>query len=212
MQGEWAKPLGVVWKTLRRVTALDIAEVLSPLFLLDAFLVGVSAVLLFSLVRTLVASDRLPPVPIPRPVVAITSSPDASGTRARASTRWDVIVAQNLFDPARAEPSRSARRVQDAASQAKPVLYGVVLSDDPGSGLAYVEDPRTRRTGTYRVGDDLAGGRVERIERDRVLIRRADELLEVFLSKPNAWRPPESASVTSEQIGTAVPARRIPKD
>jgi type II secretory pathway component PulC len=203
--------LGTAWKIVRRTIARDIAEVLSPLLVLNVFLVGVSAVLLFSVVRTLMASDRLPPIPASRPAEAVPSAPNAGGTRARASAGYDVIAARNLFDPSRSEPARSARRAQDAAPQAKLVLYGLVLSDDPGLGLAYLEDPRTGRITGYRVGDPLAGGRVERIERDRVLIRRAGELVEVLLNRSHT-PPPDSVPVSSESTASAVPWRRIPKD
>jgi hypothetical protein len=199
------------WKTVRRTTARDIADVLSPLLVLNVFLVGVSAVLLFSMVRTLMVSDRLPPIPPPRSVEAVPSS-NASGTRARASAGYDVIAARNLFDPSRSEATRSVRRAQDAAPQARPVLYGLVLSDDPGLGLAYLEDPRTGRITGYRVGDPVASGRVERIERDRVLIRRADELVEVFMDRSHTLPPPDSVPVSSESTASAVPWRRIPKD
>ena len=204
--------LGTAWQVVRRTSARDIAEVLSPLRVLNVFLIGVSAVLLFSVVRTLMASDRLPPIPESRPVEDIPSGPNASGARARASAGYDVIAARNLFDPSRSEPARSARRTQEAAPQAKPVLYGLVLSDDPELGLAYLEDPRTGRITGYRVGDSLAGGQVERIERDRVLIRRAGELVEVFMNRSHTLAPPDKVPVSSESTASAVPWRRIPKD
>jgi len=204
--------LGTGWKTVRRTTARDIADVLSPLLVLNVFLVGVSAVLLFSVVRTLMASDRLPPIPASRPVEAVPSAPNARGTTARAPAGYDVIAARNLFDPSRSEPARSARPTQEAAPQAKPVLYGLVLSDDPGLALAYLADPRTGRITGYRVGDPLAGGQVERIERDRVLVRRAGELVEVFLNRSHTPAPPDSVPVSSESTASAAPWRRIPKD
>ena len=199
------------WKTVHETTARDVVEVLSPLLVLDVLLVGVSVVLLFSVVRTLMMSDRLPPIPAPRPVETAPSS-NARVTKARASAGYDVIPARNLFDPSRSEPTRSARPAQDAVPQAKPVLYGLVLSDDAGLGLAYLEDPRTGRITGYRVGDSLANGRVERIERDRVLIRQGGELVEVFINRSHALTPPDRVPVSSEPTASAVPWRRMPKD
>ncbi len=225
---------GGAWLTLRlrsglsagrmfalRVIAVDITAVLAerrrrgPVFTLllavNVFLIGLSAMLLVSVVRTLVGFDRLPRLSTSRPP-ALVPAPNNSGPRARASGGYDAIATRNLFDPSRTEPTRSTRAAQDAAPQAKPLLYGVVLSDDPGLGLAYLEDPGTRRITGYRVGDDLAGGRVERIEKDRVLIRRSDELLEVLLSGTKPPRPSESASASAEPARLAAPTRRIPKD
>jgi len=92
------------------------------------------------------------------------------------------------------------------------VLYGLVVSDDPGLGLAYLVDPKTGRITGYRVGDPLAGGQIERIERDRVLIRRAGELVEVFMNRSHALAPPDSVPVSSESAAGAVPWRRVPKE
>jgi hypothetical protein len=91
----------------------------------------------------------------------------------------------------------------------------VVLNDE--AGLAYLEDPVTKRVFAYKVGDDLAGGRLERIERDRVVIRQADGPVEVFLSGLNKTRPAESAAAAREPAfgeppGSVAPMRRIPKD
>jgi len=214
--GAWVTPrlssaLRRGWKTVRRTTARDIAEVLSPLLVLNVLLVGVSAALLFSVARALMTSDRLPPIPAPRPTEAVASS-SARVTRARASAGYDVIATRNLFDPSRSEPTRSDRPSQNVAPQAKPVLYGLVVSDDPGLGLAYLVDPKTGRITGYRVGDPLAGGQVERIERDRVLIRRSGELVEVFMNRSHALAPPDSVPVSSESTAGAVPWRRIPKE
>jgi hypothetical protein len=214
--------LSAGWMSVRRATAVDITAAMSnlrrrgpvskPLLVLNVFLVGVSAGLLVSVSRALVASDRLPPISPPRPVEVAQSPPNGRGARGRVSAGYDVIAVRNLFHPGRSEPTRSGGVAQDAPPPAKPLLYGVVLSDDPGLGLAYLQDPATKRIASYRIGDNLAGGKVERIERDRVLIRRAGELVEVFLNRSNTPRLPDTVPVSDEAARTAVPTRRIPKD
>jgi hypothetical protein len=92
------------------------------------------------------------------------------------------------------------------------VLYGLILSDDAGLGLAYLEDPRTGRITGYRVGDSLANGRVERIERDRVLIRQGGELVEVLMNRSHTLAPTDRVPISSEPTASAVPWRRMPKD
>jgi Type II secretion system protein C len=224
--GAWVRrrrsaALSAGWTSVRRAVGVDITAAISnlrrrgpvskPLLVLNVFLIGVSAGLLVAVSRALVASDRLPPIPPPRPMEVAQSPPNGRGARGRVSAGYDVIAARNLFHPSRSEPTRSGGVAQDAPPSAKPLLYGVVLSDDPGLGLAYLQDPATKRIAGYRIGDDLAGGRVELIERDRVLIRRADELVEVFLNRSNT-RPPDSVPASDEAARTAVPTRRIPKD
>ena len=83
---------------------------------------------------------------------------------------------------------------------------------DAGLGLAYLEDPRTGRITGYRVGDPLPGGRVERIERDRVLIRQGGELVEVLMNRSHTLAPTDRVPISSEPTASAVPWRRMPKD
>jgi hypothetical protein len=128
------------------------------------------------------------------------------------SVGYDVIAARNLFDPSRLETTRLAGVGPDAPAQPKPLLYGVILSEDRALGLAYFQDPVTRRIAGYRIGDSLAGGRIESIERDRVLIRRGPELVEVSINRSHTPLPPGAVPVSGEPTAGAVPTRRIPKD
>lgn len=57
----------------------------------------------------------------------------------------------------------------------------MAISDD--SRLAFIHDLDTNRIAGYKLGDILAGGRVERIEADRVIIVR-DGPIEVGLHRP----------------------------
>jgi hypothetical protein len=54
---------------------------------------------------------------------------------------------------------------------------------------AYLEDPTEKRVFGYAVGDFIAGGRLERIFDDRVVIRMPEGLLEVLLHDPAKPRP-----------------------
>jgi len=127
------------------------------------------------------------------------------------SAGYDVIAARNLFDPSRVEATRLAGVGADAPAQPKPLLYGVILSEDRRLGLAYLQDPVTRRIAGYRIGDSLAGGRIESIERDRVLIRRGPELVEVSINRSHT-PPPDTVPVSSGSTASPVPTRRTPKD
>ena len=181
-----------------------------PLLALNMLLIGVSTLLFVSVVRALFAPDPLPAIHVHRPVEIAASPTRSRGSSARPSSGDDLISARTLFHPDRSEPTRSGLIVRDVAPPTKPVLYGVVLSDD--AGLAYLEDPATKRVLGYRIGDDLAGGRVERIERDRVVISRAGGQVEVFLSDVHGPRQAETTPASPEPNGSVAPTRRIPKD
>ncbi|MGH7318321.1 MAG: type II secretion system protein N [Candidatus Rokuibacteriota bacterium] len=128
-----------------------------------------------------------------------------------------VIAERNLFSPSRTEappepprPVTATPTAPPAPPAPKPRLYGVVLGSRNG-GLAYLEDPRTRKVFGYTVGDSVAESRLERIEADRVVMRRAGEVFEVLLRDPTKPRPapaPQAPVTRTPQIPfpTGLPA------
>ena len=214
--------LSAGWIGVRRASTADITGAIRnlsprgpisrPLLVLDIFLIFVSAALIVSISRALLVPERLPPIRTLRAVDAYLSPPNDRGPAGRVSVGYDVIAARNLFDPGRSETMRAAGVAPDASAQPKPLLYGVILTDDRGLGLAYLQDPVTKRIAGYKIGDTLAGGRIESIERDRVLIRRGAELVEVSMNRSHTPPPPDAVPVSSESTTSAGPTRRIPKD
>lgn len=141
----------------------------------------VGCLLAAALVRELVAAHPLPPPPAPRAGRPVPTAP-APVTAPPAAVADSVIATKNLFSPSRSEaPAGPA-----GTAGPKPVLHGVVM-DGPRS-RAYLEDSRAKRTFGYAIGDPVGGGRVESIAPDRVVIGRADGLVEVFLHDPSKPR------------------------
>jgi hypothetical protein len=122
-------------------------------------------------------ATRRPPVTAPaKPEEPPSPGPGAYGT----------VAARNLFSPTRTEAPAPA--VTAAASPAiKPNLFGVVLRE--GAPIAYLEDPSTKRVAGYRVGDNVAGGTVQTISSEGVVITRPDGKLDVRLRDPARPRP-----------------------
>ena len=152
------------------------------LLLLNLVLVTAGVVFSVHIVRILLASPQLPARP------AVTAPPvgraqtEESARAARPLASYDVVAARNLFNPSRSEIGTAA-----VAPVSKPLLYGVVLKD--GAREAFLEDPVTKKVLGYKPGDQVAGGQLERIESDRVVIRRGEETIEVLLrdsTKPKA--------------------------
>jgi hypothetical protein len=113
-----------------------------------------------------------------------------------------IYIGRILLAP---DPVPQAHYCQPRPSEAIPTtpppermmtLYGVVISDD--SRVAYFEDPATKRVFGYRIGDRMAGGQVERIEPDRVVIKRAESSIEVVLPGPNKRRSVVSRSSSTD--------------
>jgi hypothetical protein len=130
-----------------------------------------------------------PPPPTPLPPAARPAAPLAA---------YDVVAARSLFNPARAETAAVV------APSGKPFLYGVVLRDE--APTAFLEDPASKKVVAYRLGDAVAGGQLERIEADRVVIRRAEGTLEVLLRDPS--KPKAAATAAA---GPAPPAAQPPR-
>jgi hypothetical protein len=161
--------------------------------------------------------EVLTPLPLPVPAVSRPAPPPALGGPAPiavppvGSGAYLAIVSKNLFSPSRAEGQGPA-----VTAGPKPWLHGVVM-DGPRS-RAYLEDPSAKRTYGYAVGDTVAGGRVQSINGDRVIIARPDGKMEVLLQdpdkpKPEAQNPAEQTTPEAQQTPQtpqAPPAAQTP--
>src|SRR5262245_50062420 len=151
------------------------------------------SVLCIALIVKQLASVPATPQARTRPLAAGQAEPAPTGDARQPAQAYNVITARNLFSPTRSESTGSA--AQGGAPQAliaKPNLHGVVLRE--GSPIAYLEDPLTKRIAGYRVGDPIAGGTVQTISADAVVISRPDGMVDVRLrdpSKPKPAAPPQ---------------------
>lgn len=148
--------------------------------LLDLVLAALACAAGTGLVREVVEGRPLPPVralpePDSRPVRD--AVPEVAPPAGPAEYR--VIAARNLFSASRGE----AAVLVPALAGPKPILHGVVL--DGERSRAYLDDPVAQRVVGYAVGDPVAGGRLERIQDDRVRIRQPDGVVEILLKDPS---------------------------
>jgi hypothetical protein len=155
------------------------------------------------LIRELGTGHPLPPAPAPR---ASRSAPEADGAAAGQPVplvTYQTIATKNLFNVGRSEVIVA---VAAAPPGPKPVLHGVML-DGPKS-RAYLEEPPAKRVFGYAIGDPIAGGRLDSIGPDRVVIIRPDGPVEVLLHDPSKPRPvaPTAAGPAVQRV-PAEPAR-----
>ena len=174
------------------------------LLAVNVLLVAVAALCVVSIVRTLTA--RTPSVSArPRPTV-----PAAAATRPAEPPpnpgAHNVIAVRNLFSPTRTEAPPPTAQAAAAARLPKPVLFGIVLRD--GQPIAYLEDPVTKRVAGYRVGDSVAGGTLQKIAADSVVVNRPDGVVDVRLHDPSKPRP--AAPATPAAPGAIIPAPATP--
>ncbi len=188
------------------------------LLALNVLLVGLAVFFAAVLVRDLGTSRKLPPPPAPRrpPAAAATSEQAPNPGAAENLSGYNVIVAKYLFNAQRSEGPPPAAAGPAVPLPPKPQLLGVVV-DGPQS-RAYLEDPSTKRVFGYQLGDTVAGGRLEQIAEDRVVIARADGRMDVLLrdpSRPRPVAPPATPGAPgapgAPQVGTPTgPARPLP--
>jgi hypothetical protein len=134
-----------------------------------------------------IARHLMAPWATPLPERSRTTPPLAAreATPASEPGAYTTVAARNLFSPSRTESPPGA--VASATSpMVKPNLFGVVLRE--GAPIAYLEDPGTKRVAGYRVGDAVAGGTVQTIAADSVVIQRSDGNLDVRLRDPSKPR------------------------
>jgi Type II secretion system protein C len=173
------------------------------LLAINFVLLAVCALFIGLIVRT----SRTPwPAPDPaRPRPAARPTPAANpvnGGSTPAAAAYSTIAARNLFSPTRSEAPPAP--VAPTATLPKPNLYGVVVRE--GASIAYLEDPTTKRVAGYRLGDAIAGGTVQAISGDRIVLARPDGNLDVRLHDPSRPRPPApapGAPAASAPPGTA---------
>jgi hypothetical protein len=172
------------------------------LFVVNVLVGALGCLLAAGLIRELATGRPLPPIPAPR---ASQSAPEAVGQPAGEPppiATYQTIATKNLFNPARTEVT--AANVAAAAS--KPVLHGVMI--DGNKSRAYLEEPPAKRVFGYAVGDAVAGGRLDSIGPDRVVITRPEGPVEVLLQDPSKPKPvaPAAASPEGQRVRTQ-PAR-----
>jgi hypothetical protein len=188
-------------------------RVSKKLLALNVALVGVAITLAVWLGRDLAASRSLPAAPAARKPGGSAATEDAApeSTAQERLTSYNTIVAKYLFNPSRTEGGVEMVSKPAVPLPPKPMMIGVV-ADEKG-GRVYLEDPTTKRVLSYQVGDSVAGGRLEKIADDRILISRVDGPMEVTLrdpAKPRPAPPPPTPPQPGAQPGAPVPPPGAP--
>jgi hypothetical protein len=172
------------------------------LLLLNALLGAISVACVVLIARELTA-----PMPLPTGRARATAAAQAEAREEAPrppGAAYAVVATRNLFNPARSDAATGP--AAGPALAAKPLLHGVVIRD--GASVAYLEDPATKRTSGYRVGDAIAGGTLQAIKADGVVIARPDGPVDVRLRDPAKPRPAPAATAAAPAAPgtTATPA------
>src|SRR5438128_7736997 len=156
------------------------------LLLINVVLAAVSVLCIVLIVKQLLTA-RPPAARRGRPAVGSPAPTAPAGDPRLPPQAYNVIASRNLFSPTRSETAGPAIAGGAPVIVVKPALHGVVLRE--GSPIAYLEDPLTKRIAGYRVGDPIAGGTVQTISADAVVIARPEGMVDVRLRDPSKPRP-----------------------
>jgi hypothetical protein len=163
------------------------------LIVLNALMLAIAAGATVYIVRQLTS-----PMPMPQAgQAACAARARCSRDGAHAPGGYASVAARNLFSPTRTETPPAPTVAASAAI--KPNLFGVVLRE--GAPIAYLEDPSTKRVAGYRVGDAVAGGTVQAINSEGVVINRPDGNIDVRLRDPSKPRPMPVALPPGAAVG-----------
>jgi hypothetical protein len=174
------------------------------LVIINGLLILIAASSVAFIARQFMAPMAMPLPARSRPAGAPAARDEAPPAQVGAYTS---VAARNLFSPTRTESPPTA--TASASSPAvKPNLFGIVLRE--GAPIAYLEDPSTKRVAGYRVGDTVAGGTVQTINADSVVINRADGSLDVRLRDPGKPRPAPPATAALPRAPGAQPVAGAP--
>jgi hypothetical protein len=164
---------------------------------LGAIAVGLVTYIAWEMLRPGSTGDP-PSRPRPSATAPVATAPPRPAPEPLSS--WAVIASRNPFSPSRSEAPVTAAQVGAAANVPRPFVYGIVLKD--GAPFAYIEDPVTKRVAAYRIGDAVAGGTVQKIARDGIVLARPEGVVDVRLHDPSKPRP---AAPATAPAGGATP-------
>jgi len=161
----------------------------SRLLVVNVALAGISLLCVGLIVKQLVTTPQTVTARS-RPPGAGPAAPPAAEPQHLPAQAYSMIASRNLFSPTRTETPGTGPG-GPAINVVKPSLHGVVLRE--GAPIAYLEDPLTKRIAGYRIGDPIAGGTVQTISADAVVIARPDGMVDVRLRDPSKPKPPAPA-------------------
>ncbi len=130
-----------------------------------------------------------------------------------AALDYAIIGENNLFHPERRVPPE--KTVQQVLPKPELILYGTLIAD--GSSLAFIEDKKSpksspgrgKRQSVVKKGDVLGGFVLNEVLADRILLKRGEESMTVYLMQADKQRggegQPAKAASTPPAGGVAGP-------
>ncbi|MEF9427375.1 MAG: hypothetical protein L0956_09490 [Candidatus Mariimomonas ferrooxydans] len=104
-----------------------------------------------------------------------------------------TIVEKDLFRPSRTDP-KTDNGIQISNPSELIKLFGTIIMNN--EKIAILEDPSTKKTKPYHINDSLSGFVITDIQKDKIIVLRGDEKIEVKLRNMKGFTTPSSTSAT----------------
>ena len=105
---------------------------------------------------------------------------------------FNKIADLDLFRPSRSAPAEEAKKSETAPMKDPPKLFGTVILES--SRTAILEDPETKTTKVYRLGDMILGYTISEITESKVVLTRDGDDVEVKLRDDKGVKSPVRAA------------------
>ncbi len=100
-----------------------------------------------------------------------------------------IISRMDIFRPSRSAPASEPKNAPVISGhKSTPRLFGTVILDDDKTAI--LEDPDTRKTKAYRINESVGGFVIADILKNRVVLLRNGEKIEVKLRQDKGMPPP----------------------
>lgn len=180
-------------------------------FLINLVLMAVTGLLAMKLHGQLNMSYDVPRAGEASVRASADNQTDAPAEELSNPAEYDVIADRNLFHPSRSRNEKKEKSSEAPPFKEKPQVFGTTIMND--KRFALIENPATQKTGLYELNDTIAGFTISEILREKVVLARGDDTLEIGLREDKKFTPvkrpaPRQIERKAERRRRPVPSRR----
>lgn len=124
------------------------------------------------------------------------------------SAYYDVILSKNLFHPSRSITKKTPEETAPVSKNEIPQLFGTIILNDKKSAI--LQDQATKKSNLYEINDTVSGFIVSQILKNKVILEKRGESIEVSLRADKKFTPPKRSPVRQRAIRRAPAQRRRP--
>lgn len=171
-------------------------------FLINLVLVVIILLLGYGLYSAITHPLEMPSAPVAEEEAGKKAGTGRAVEKPPDENSFRIISEMDIFRPSRSAPASGPENTPViSVPGSTPRLFGTVILDDDKTAI--LEDPDTKKTKAYRINESIAGFVIADILKNRVVLLRNGEKVEVKLREDKGIRPPRRPAYNRR------PARRL---